>query len=653
MTIVHKTTAAAVRAGLEFVMSDGSVDRVGDVIEPAGWQLDEFQKNPVALFSHMSSSPIGVWENVRVEGGKLLGRLKLAAHGTSERVDEIISLVQQGVLRAVSVGFRPIVQEPIPGSSGGIRFLQSELLEASLVAVPANANALQLAKSLNISPDTIRLVFGEHADEAGRIERGTAGEHAASSSGQRAGPMTLSKQIEAAQARLVGAQDTLRTHLDAMPDTPDAAFTEKTGELNETVKGAQALVANLTEAERQLAATGGGAAQLPGVTREPARTDLARPWAVPAKKLEPLDFLVRSAVIALKMHTEKLPYLQVLRETYGDGQEGQITKTIADIMVAKAAVGPADTVTPAWAAALVQTAFASDLMELLLPVSVYPGLSAKGIRVDFGRNGTVSIPKRDVTPTVAGSFVGEGAPIPVRRAGFSAITMGQKKMAVITTFTREISERSTPAIEGLLRNAIQEDTALSIDTVLLDANVATAIRPAGIRNGASTAAGTAGGGFNAIVADVKAMLGALSTATNGNIRAPVWLMNPVQAIALGLTQNAGGDFPFKSEVNGGNFQGYPLIQSPTVPAGVVILLDAADFATATGDSPRFDVSDQATLHMEDTAPAQISAVGTPNVVAAPVQSMFQTDSIALRMIMPMNWVLRRAGTVIERTAVTW
>jgi len=33
--------------------------------------------------------------------------------------------------------------------------------------------------------------------------------------------------------------------------------------------------------------------------------------------------------------------------------------------------------------------------------------------------------------------------------------------------------------------------------------------------------------------------------------------------------------------------------------------------------------------------------------------MFQTDSFALRMIMDVSWAMRRAGTVIVRTAVTW
>lgn len=57
--------------------------------------------------------------------------------------------------------------------------------------------------------------------------------------------------------------------------------------------------------------------------------------------------------------------------------------------------------------------------------------------------------------------------------------------------------------------------------------------------------------------------------------------------------------------------------------------------------------------MEDSAPAQIAVAGTPNVVAAPVRSMFQTDSLALRMILDMNWTMRRAGMVAFVTSVGW
>jgi hypothetical protein len=242
----------------------------------------------------------------------------------------------------------------------------------------------------------------------------------------------------------------------------------------------------------------------------------------------------------------------------------------------------------------------------------------------------------------------------VRQGLFTSQLLTPKKMAVITTWTREIQEHSVPAIEGLLRDAVQEDTAISLDSVLLDANPATVVRPAGILNGVAGLTPTAGGGFNAIVGDIKQLTGALLTGTKGNVRKPAWLMNPQQTNSAGLIASPGaGVFPFRQEVSEGKLSGWPIIDSGTVPLGTVVVIDAADFVAVGGDAPRFEISDQATLHFEDTAPADIGTAGTPPVVAAPVKSMWQTDSLALRLILPTNWTIRRAGVVAWVAGVTW
>jgi hypothetical protein len=112
-----------------------------------------------------------------------------------------------------------------------------------------------------------------------------------------------------------------------------------------------------------------------------------------------------------------------------------------------------------------------------------------------------------------------------------------------------------------------------------------------------------------------------------------------------VTQNAGGDFPFAAEINNNRFQGYPVIISGTVTAGMVILIDAADFVVIEGGAPRFDVSDQAVLVYDDTAPAALGTTGSPAVVGAPARSLWQTDSVALRMMYDLNWGLRRTGMI--------
>jgi hypothetical protein len=106
--VVHKKLASSNTEGLDFVLSDATVDRYGDIILSDGWELTNFKKNPVALFSHRSDFPIGQWKNLRAGDGALRGTLELAPRGTSDRIDEVTRLIDAGVLCAVSVGFTPI-----------------------------------------------------------------------------------------------------------------------------------------------------------------------------------------------------------------------------------------------------------------------------------------------------------------------------------------------------------------------------------------------------------------------------------------------------------------------------------------------------------------------------------------------------------------
>jgi HK97 family phage prohead protease len=162
--VVRKERTSAETSGLNFVLSDETEDRMGDIILSDAWQggLDSFRKNPVALFAHDSRFPIGTWKNLRVEKKALLGELRLAPLGTSERIDEVRRLVEAGVLRACSVGFRVLSSRPRDGHAlGGVLFEKVELVETSLCAIPANPNALIAAKSLGISEETRKLVFAK------------------------------------------------------------------------------------------------------------------------------------------------------------------------------------------------------------------------------------------------------------------------------------------------------------------------------------------------------------------------------------------------------------------------------------------------------------------------------------------------------------
>ena len=139
-----------------FVMSTDTIDRYGDSVKQ-NWDLKSFKVNPIALFSHTASLPIGTWKSVRVVGNQLIGKLQMAKQGTSELIDTIRSLLEQGIIKAVSVGFVSHKQEPIDPEQpwAGYNLDKNELMECSVCSIPANSESLMLAtKSMNITKQT-------------------------------------------------------------------------------------------------------------------------------------------------------------------------------------------------------------------------------------------------------------------------------------------------------------------------------------------------------------------------------------------------------------------------------------------------------------------------------------------------------------------
>lgn len=625
--------------GLEFVLSDATVDRYGDVVEPSGWDLKNFKKNPIALFGHSSGFPIGTWTDLRVEGGKLIGRLKLAAHGTSARIDELISLVEQGILRAVSVGFRPLESDPIDASRpyGPQRYKRQELLETSLVSVPANPAAVALAKSLNLSKETIELAFGEHAEQRRRDMASTgekavatakvASESAGNLNSPKAKDMkTLSQRIEDAEADRVAKMDRLSDLNQADDLDLDAIET-----LNGDIEVAERTISALKASESKI----GAGAVNPNAAKVAATA--RRPLSIAGKEVGGFDLLVKAMTARGISHFANKSLEQVLSERY-NGQD-------AVAVVAKADQTIGTTTVSGWASELVQTVN-QGFLDALMPFSIYPALRSRGIGVSFDGIGTVSLPSRSAGGA-GGGFVAEGSPIRVGRITTAATTMTPKKLGVIVPFSRELAKRSTPAIEALVRQAILEDTAVILDTALLDNVASSTARPAGLLNGVSAiASGYGGGDYQAVIADFAALLAPFYTANAAdNITV---LMNPIQGLKLAMMPGPDGTFGWFERLR----QRLNIVESTTVPAGRLIAVRNSDFATALGDAPEFDVSEQATVHMEDTTPLEIVS-GTGPTTADPVRSFFQTATIGVRMLMDISWKMRRAGMVQWIDTTSW
>jgi HK97 family phage prohead protease len=118
-----------------------SADRVQDTIDPLG---AKFQNPLVLLHQHNHDAPIGT-----VTFGKPTAKgIEFEAHipeieepgALKERVDTAWGEIKHGLVRAVSIGFRPI--KYAYKDDGGIEFQEIEIFELSSVSIPANAEAV-------------------------------------------------------------------------------------------------------------------------------------------------------------------------------------------------------------------------------------------------------------------------------------------------------------------------------------------------------------------------------------------------------------------------------------------------------------------------------------------------------------------------------
>lgn len=126
-----------------FRASSAAIDRQNEVIDQAGWDLASYRANPVILDSHKYGSIDDILgKAVRVEGvnGALEVDIQFADTTRGQMAQR---LVDNGFLRAVSVGFRSMARRP--GAAGEpVTHTRMELLEVSMVAIPANREAVRL-----------------------------------------------------------------------------------------------------------------------------------------------------------------------------------------------------------------------------------------------------------------------------------------------------------------------------------------------------------------------------------------------------------------------------------------------------------------------------------------------------------------------------
>ena len=162
-----------------FIASDDTRDSAGTVLNQDNWDLSRFNKNGVIGYQH---KVYGGWDdtdnpdnvigkgNAYIENKKLMVDITFEPAEINPLAEKIYQKIMFGSLRAVSVGFLPIGRGRFGegDDSDTYYFAGQQLLEVSVVNIPANPNALKKsleAESEYLEAERKRLLAEAQSEE--------------------------------------------------------------------------------------------------------------------------------------------------------------------------------------------------------------------------------------------------------------------------------------------------------------------------------------------------------------------------------------------------------------------------------------------------------------------------------------------------------
>ena len=136
--------------GGRVIISTAVVDRQLDRVMPLGARTENYLKNPVVQYGHNYRDPwatVGRTDRLEISTDRgIEAEFTLRPAANEADPQNIVRLLWAGGwIRAASIGFNPNWDHATPNEHGGLDFNEWELLEWSLVPIPANQEALRLA----------------------------------------------------------------------------------------------------------------------------------------------------------------------------------------------------------------------------------------------------------------------------------------------------------------------------------------------------------------------------------------------------------------------------------------------------------------------------------------------------------------------------
>jgi len=135
----------------QFVISTESVDRHGTVFKLAGWELDNYNRNPIVGYNHVVSgdNPDTIIGTSRVfqDGDALIGEVTFEREGNNPLADKVFNKMNDGILKMASVGAIPHEYRYGYAKEGEdpdtLYFTRQELIEWSVVSAGSNRDAFK------------------------------------------------------------------------------------------------------------------------------------------------------------------------------------------------------------------------------------------------------------------------------------------------------------------------------------------------------------------------------------------------------------------------------------------------------------------------------------------------------------------------------
>lgn len=125
---------------LEFVLSTERINSYGQIILTDGIDTEDFEKNPIMLWQHERGKVIGKWTDIKKTNGNLLATAVFDE--TDEFSKSVYNKVTGGFISACSIGIK-INPADIKVENDIETVTKSKLLEASLVDIPSNGDAIR------------------------------------------------------------------------------------------------------------------------------------------------------------------------------------------------------------------------------------------------------------------------------------------------------------------------------------------------------------------------------------------------------------------------------------------------------------------------------------------------------------------------------